>query len=212
MERTLYNDMLRQEFELRKDIYSLTRFVLSETLTPICDYANAVELIRANFHRCTSGQLLIIGAFLISTWLPQVNDFLQVLNVMHASFPEREQAIIHYLNAYHMFMHEDNYRHNPDYYSELVKSTSFKTKFVYNHYRLAEITSGQAARNNVEEALQNVIKVYTYEELRGMTTDSLADPQEFINEHILGTHISQPNYELLQQRFVSTNLVTAPGS
>ena len=45
--------------------------------------------------------------------------------------------------------------------------------------------------------MRNVIKVSSLEEYQQMSTEQFLEPKAYINEHILGTHISSVNYKVI---------------
>ena len=52
----------------------------------------------------------------------------------------------------------------------------------------------------LQEALDNITTVYSAEECEQITTEQFVDTDEFINEHILGAHMSYVVYETLLER------------
>ena len=48
------------------------------------------------------------------------------------------------------------------------------------------------------EALQNIVSVSDPSEIAAMTLEQLTDPDFYIREHILGTHISYAVYDAIR--------------
>ena len=79
MDTVAYNEFLRQKFEKTKDIEVLLRYVISETLSPIGDYENAVKIVREYNDDYQNPILLFIGAYWLIWWYHEKeNDCLQI--------------------------------------------------------------------------------------------------------------------------------------
>ena len=158
-----------------------------------------MNIIRSNYCRLTNSKLLIVGAHLFSEWLfkEDHNELLEILNCMYQFLPLKEKAIVSFLNANHLRQRDKNYRTNPEYEKQLLASLADGIPFVYNRVYLAELYTGSAAKQTYEDALRNVIKVSSLEECQQMSTEQFLEPKVYINEHILGTHISSVNYKVI---------------
>lgn len=202
MDNMEYHAMLRRAYEETGDVSALEKYVVSETLPPIEDYDHAVQMIRENYRNAVSCRLLMIGAHIVSTWCfdSEQNDFLNVLNEMYPFFPAAEKGIVSFLNAHHIRSRDlEHYRKHPEYEALLLRSITENEACVMSRVYLAEFYSRCAkgkARKMRNAAASHTIKVYSMEELAQMTGESLASAEAYINEHILGTHISCVNYEL----------------
>lgn len=185
------------KYEESKAIDVLEKYVVSETISPIADYKNAIEIIRANYCCQVNSTLLIIGAYLASEWSEGHNELLEILNKMYGYLPQKEKMIVHFLNAHHLRFRDPMYKCNPNYKMHLLKSLNGDTPFATNRRYLAELYAGDKAKEMYTEAMSNVVKVHSKSELEQMTIVQLVEPEAFINEHILGTHISYINYEIL---------------
>lgn len=194
-----YNEAFRHEYEQTGNIEALGKYIISETIPPIEDFQNAVNIIRSNYCRLTNSTLLIVGAHLFSEWLFEKdhNELLEILNCMYQFLPLKEKAIVSFLNANHLRQRDKNYRTNPEYEKQLLASLADGIPFVYNRVSLAELYTGSAAKQMYEDALRNVIKVSSLEECQQMSTEQFLEPKAYINEHILGTHISSVNYKVI---------------
>lgn len=195
------NIKCRCDFEKNGGIDNLTQYVMSETIAPIEDYVNVVNIIRSNYCAQISGELLIIGAYLATQWTSSENELLTILELMYEHMPNKEKAIIHYLKADRIYV-KNGLKENAEYLSELHKSLEFTdVLFVNNRRRIAELSSGNEARKYYREALSNVQKVYSQEEMSETTSlEDLLSPQSFINEFILGTYISSLTYEEIKEK------------
>lgn len=194
MEHLTLNERLAKEFETTRCSETFTRYVMSELLSPIEDYGNAAELICKYYFDYSTLPLIIIGAY-ISVQMPEAahgKKLLDVLNIMYPHLQPTEKAIVSYLNAHDIYMHDTDYLHNKKYQDYLEESINFDVPFVYNRYHYSQLFTGSRKRKYLEEAKANV---------RRVTTEKLSDeyflnPQNYINEHILGIVLSEPNYEL----------------
>jgi len=195
-----YNKWLWQEYEKTQDIRLLEQYVVSETIPPISDFGNAVKIIRENYRYHTNSTLLIIGSYLTSEWIFGDNELLEILNQMYSYLPEKEKAIVCYLNACQLRFKDEGYLSNPLYQKNLLESLKCKEAFVNNRVFLAELYEKEQSKKMFNEALTNIVKVYSYHDIERMTVEHFVEPQTFINEHILGTHISIVNHEILLNR------------
>jgi len=194
-----YNKKAKEDFEKYGGIDLLTKYVMSETLAPIEDYENAVNIIRGNYHKYISGKLFIIGAYSIINWSSSQNELLGILNLMYKYLPDEERAIVHYLNATQTYV-KNGLVENEESIIELKKTLEFDIPFVYNRCRIAEYSTGENARKYYNEALDNVQKVLSEEEILKLPFEHFLEPQTFIDEYILGTHISYINYEVMKEK------------
>jgi hypothetical protein len=200
----VYNKNIREEFEKKGGIDLLTKYVMSEIIPPVGDYFNAINIIRANYHLQISGELLIIGAYLTTQWTSDYNDLLGILNLMYNSFPVKERSIVNYLNACEISMKDNKYyRNNSKYIEELKKSICFNTPFVYNHYKLAEVSTRIKARKYYTDALNNVIKINSEIDINNTPFTYFLEPCNFINENILGTHLTYVNFNEITEKINS---------
>ena len=193
-----YNQQLSQAFSHSPTPELFAKYIVSETIPPIADYQTAVQLVIDNYPRYTNTHALIIGAFLSSEWCEGNNQLLEILNQNFADLSIEERAITCFLNANHLRMRDKNYRENPAYIENLIKSTEPTVPFVFNYRELAKWeTDKNKAQELLDLAKKNIIKVYTHKEIEALTLEQLVSPQFFIREHILGTHLSYVVYESL---------------
>lgn len=54
---------------------------------------------------------------------------------------------------------------------------------------MAALVCGEESKAHYHKAISNIVKVYTEIDIAQMTIDDFIEPESFINEFILGTHI-----------------------
>ena len=197
-----YNKQLCKEYESSGTIELLERYVVSEILPPIADFPNAIKLIRTNYPCQISSKLLIIGAELLSGWDCGDNEMLEMLNSMYPYLSTQEKAIVCYLNANHLSFQDKNYERNPAYQKHLLKSLEYNVSFVKNRIRLADFYAKTAhtqstAKKLYQEAVKNIVTVFTLEEIQQRPVEQFVAPDSYINEFILGTCMAYISFEEL---------------
>ena len=100
------NEQLRDLFFKTEDYNDFERYVMSESIAPSEDDDNMIKLIRENSYRYLNTKLLLVGSHLISWGSRGRNDLLEILNILYPYFPDREKAIVSFLNAYDIKMNE----------------------------------------------------------------------------------------------------------
>lgn len=190
------NEQLKSEFNKEKNYYNLERYVMSELMSPIEDYCNAIEVIKRNCDLIEGLNLYYIAAYLNSEWKMGANDFLQKLNNELDKVEDRDSAIIYYLNAYNISCTEDNWRKCKEYKINLLKSIQYSKDigFVNNRYDLAMVSINEEAERYLQEALQNVKNVDEEETINNRTIDYWLSSERFIDEFILGIDLSREVY------------------
>ena len=190
-----YNRTIRLKLEQRWSVGLFEKYVMSEILPPISDYKNAVEIILSRHEEFISSDLLILGSFLIIQWIgsPQ-NEMLDILNAKYNCLSDRKKPVINYLNALDILHRDRNYKKNETYHQELLKSVSFDIPFVNNRLLMAKFVDRQYASTYFKDALSNIEKVMSDEDINSMTVDDFVNIKNFIKEEIIGTHISYVNY------------------
>ncbi|MBQ7972909.1 MAG: hypothetical protein IJ291_05605 [Lachnospiraceae bacterium] len=190
------NKRMEKEFIDNKNYVSLERYVMSELMSPIEDFINAINIIRENDEYIEGLNLYYIAAYLSAEWILEANDFLRKLNGMINLVNDNDKAIIYYLNAYSIFFSEKNVRSNENYKINLLKSIecSKNTNFVNNRYDISKTFEGKEAENYLKDALTNVKIIETKETLKTKPMDYWLSSQRFVDEFILGTHLTQEVY------------------
>lgn len=192
----LLNIQLRKEFCGDKKYDTLERYVMSEILSPIADYYNAIEIILQNSNLIEDLNLYYVAAYLCAEWMPERTLFLEKLNGMLEEVGDRDKAIIYYLNAHYYSRTEEAWRESEKYKWYLLKSVehSGNCKFVNNRLDLARVSQAKEARQYLEDAHSRVIEVLTEEDLANISLDYRLSSQSFVDEFILGTHMTQQIY------------------
>lgn len=109
----------------------------------------------------------------------------------------KERAIVHYLNAYKLLIRDENYLSKKEYQVELNASLIPNVPFVNNRYWIAEFLKDREAKKYYREALDNVQKIFSEEDL---PVEYYLEPQSFINEFIVGTHITRERYNEIYKK------------
>lgn len=198
-ELEVINQKIRMEFENKGGLELLVKFVMSEILSPIEDFQSAINIIRKNYHKCVNCQLLIIGSFLISSWNFGKNEFLCILNSMHDFLPDKYKAIVHFLNAYDIIQQDEENMDFNKCYSELMKTLDYNINFVYNYYHIANLVNAKESVAYYQNALNNVLVVNSEEDIMKLNVEYFLNPESFINERILGTHLNFVTYDFLEK-------------
>ena len=85
-------------------------------------------------------------------------------------------------------------------------------RFVNNRLDLAHVLSGEEAKKYKQEALENVECVFTEEELSHINDEDWLkkrlNSQSYINEFILGTHMTSIVYKAKFGKLISVDLST----
>lgn len=200
----MLNMKFKSEFEKNKDKLSFEKYVMSELLSPIEDFENAVKIIRNNYATVLDFNLLIIGAYLIIAWTNDDNEILRLLNNIVNSTSNRERAIIHYLNAYSSYYNCLKCNQIDEVIFELKKSIIEDVPFVNNRYLLAQVSPVKEAKGYYAEAIENAQKVFSDEEIAELSTDYFLDPKVFIDEFILGTTMTMYRYNEIKKKWHET--------
>lgn len=192
---------LKESFNNSKNVNNTIKYALLETLSPIEDYYEAVNILEEGIHVHDDIRICILGAFLHSYWpQPIANKFLPHLDCYN-NITDAQKAIIHYLKAYDIYMRDGNHYKGKVYKDELEQSIAFSSNiaFVYNYYRLAQISNKIVAENLMEIALNNVKEVLDVKQCKLLSIENFCDYDFYVDEHIFGNSLSAPLYESLQE-------------
>ena len=195
------NELLKKEESLKAKYKESTEdfleYILFEMSLPIEDFYLVIELLEKHYSDIYDVRLAIIGAYLSSTWLGfKENIFLQKLNDLKQHCSEQDKAIIYYLHAYDIYVKNDK-KYPPQYVNYLKKSIFYSKRFVYNYVRLFELSRDKEKKKLLEQAIANVEKVWSQEELKETPRDCMKTYDDFVNEYILGVDISENEYQKL---------------
>lgn len=191
------NRKLQKEYNTNQQINTLLRYVLSEMLPPIEDYENVIRIIRDNYRFNVNSTLLMIGSYTLSEWSQEENEMLHMLNSMSAFLTNKERAITSFLNAHYIRFRDKNYMNNKLYRNYLLESVNIDVPFVFNRLWLAEISSVEISKKLKEEALNCVMKVSSSKDINELNVQDFVEPEFFLNEKILGTHISEQVFDYI---------------
>ncbi|MBQ7926218.1 MAG: hypothetical protein IJ335_07980 [Lachnospiraceae bacterium] len=193
----ILNGKLKKEFDENKNYFTLERYVMSELLSPIEDYFNAINIIERNSNLIEGLNLYYIAAYLSVELRLESNVFLEKLNSMIDMVKDEDKAIIHYLNTYFISCSVENWRTSESYRCNLLESIEYSknSKFVNNRFDFSKILEGKGAEEYLREAMENVEIVETKETLETKSINYWLSSQRFVDEFILGTHLSQEAYQ-----------------
>ena len=189
------NKKLKSEYERHGGLELLTKYIMSETIAPIEDYENVVKIIRENYNEQINVELLIVGAYSALLWMHSSNEMLEILNLMCPFLPDRERSIIHYLNAYKLYITDGDYASQREYYEELYASLIPNVPFVNNRLKIAELLTGTEAQKYYTEAMNNIQEIFSKDDVPEFSAKCALSTQGFIDELILGTHITKEQYK-----------------
>lgn len=196
----LLNKKLHDEFSRCRNYVTLEKYVMSELLSPIEDYYEAINLIEQNEDIIDGLNLYYIAAYLCAEWMPDNHKFIDKLNGILSSVDDAAKAVIYYLNAYSISYTNDS-NTLQTYINYLKRSIKFSNniRFVNNRLDLARVLSGEEAEKYKQEALENVDSVFTETELSYIDNEEWLkiklNSQSYIDEFILGTRITSIVYE-----------------
>ena len=178
----------------------LIAYVLFEIQSPIEDYGLAVDLLLECYCKNKDVRLAILGSYIASTWFPfEKNVFLKYLEEHLLDENSKTRSIIYYLLAYDIYRRCDK-KYPLEYSDYLKKSISCSDRFVYNYVRLAEISKKKDAKILIRRAVENVVKVWSEEQLQKVTLEMFLRYEAFLNEFILGIDISIFEYKELLKK------------
>ena len=196
----LLNKKLHDEFSRCRNYVTLEKYVMSELLSPIEDYYEAINLIEQNEDIIDGLNLYYIAAYLCAEWMPDNHKFIDKLNGILSSVDDAAKAVIYYLNAYSISYTNDS-NTLQTYINYLKRSIKFSNniRFVNNRLDLARVLSGEEAEKYKQEALENVDSVFTETELSYIDNEEWLkiklNSQSYIDEFILGTRTTSIVYE-----------------
>lgn len=198
------NEMLKKEFIENKNSITLEKYVMSEVLSPVGDYINAISIIKDNIKLTNNYNLYFVGAYLSLELFVKSNYFLDELNRIVDSLETKDKAIVFYLNACYLSCFDKNYKTSKDYKEALLKSiaNSNDIPFVNNYIDLSKISDGKKEIDCLIKALSNVVCVETEEILGKKPIEYWLSSEKYINEFILGNELSEPVYRHMFQKIL----------
>lgn len=188
------NERFAEEFKKNKSADTLTKYVMSELLCPIEDFPNAIKLIKENFFGLASLKLVVIGAYLSVRWADSWDrQLLDILNIMYNYLEPEYKAIVSYINALNVI-----FVSKKKCISYLEESISYNTVFIKNRILYMETVSNKKSQQFLSGILNNVIQVVTEDD--DISLDFLLEPQNYIDEYILGIRLSESDYQDLKEK------------
>lgn len=203
------NNKLKNDFNERKDYSSLEKYVMSELLTPIEDYHNAVNIIYQNINLLENLNLLYIASYLNSEYSMGYDDLLIKLNSILEKVDDKNKSIIYYLTAYDIICKDKEWKKNNNCISCLKKSVHMVDgfKFVNNRFYLAKCVDKFLAKQLAIESLENVNDKHTVESLKTISQEYWLSSQSFIDEFILGISITDIVYKQKENYLIKLGLI-----
>ncbi len=203
------NVQLREEFLKRKDYSSLEKYVMSELLSPIEDYSNAVNIICGNLDLLKGLNLLFIATYLNSEYHLGHDDLLGKLKSSLNDIDDKDKSIIYFLEAYDIICNDKNWRKNKRCLECLSKSIELSSDFSFsrNRFYMAQCAKRSLAKEYAIQALKNVKIKYDKDSLHGLSEDYWLSSQNYIDEFILGTSITEVLYESKKETLINMGIL-----
>ena len=171
---------------------TLVRLALLQTLTPINDTKEAINILRKHGISFDDFSLLVIGSYLMSTWsFGQKNVFLEKI-LEFEGLSDNELSIVKLLAAYDMI-----YQNNNNINAAmclLEESIKLCPRNPRAFLLLGYITKEQ---KYVVLAKKSVDVILCDGKIKKLCISDLVDPEFFINEHVKGLYMSEFTYNAL---------------
>lgn len=163
----------------------LLRISLIQTISPICDYSAAADIMAANIS--DDFYFLIIGAyFSASKYECNFDVFLKNLNIQFCTYNNFQKSIVKYLSA----LQEYN-KGRTDYETALLNvneslelcndyPSNYYLRFLISH-DIVDLTSAQ----------KRVKTILLDKDIDKLSIDDMINPHKFIDEHILMNMMSE---------------------
>jgi len=182
---------------------------MSELLSPIEDFFNAVKIICENFDLLENLNLLYIATYLNSQYSMGYDHLLPKLKSMLKNVGDKDKAIIYYLNANEIICKNKEWQTNKECVSYLKKSVELSNnfKFVNNRFYLAQCVKNSIAKKLAVESLNNVDCTHTFESLQKLSQDYWFSSQSFVDEFILGISITDIVFKQKESSLIEKGLI-----
>lgn len=202
------NEQLKTKFYKNKNYQTLEKYVMSELLSPIQDYANANRIIKDNIGLLENLNLLFIATFISSEYLFCENEFLQLLDDKIETVSDKDKAIIYFLKANHIICTDKNWRGNDICKKYLRYSVEYSKDFNFanNRFYLAQCLT-ENVKLLAKETLCNITKIDNYQSLKQKNEQYWLSSQRFIDEFILGTSVNSVVYKQKEQYLQEMGLI-----
>lgn len=172
---------------------TLTKLALLQTLTPVNDTKEAINILIKYGISFDDFDLLAIGSYLMSTFsFDKKNVFLEKL-LEFEGLSDDELSLVKLLTVYEMIYQNNNI--NTNVVTCLLEES---IKLCPRHPRaflwLSNITK---ERKYVVLAKESVDVILTEEEIKKLCISDLVDPVFFINDYIKGVYMTEFSYNSL---------------
>ncbi len=191
------NEQFKNDFLANKNYHSLEKYVMSELLTPISDYYNAVEIVCKNLNLIKGLDLLFVATYLNSEYSMGYDNLLEILNSKINETDDLNKAIIYYLNAHNIICNNKKWKNDKECLLNLKKSVDLSKGFNFanNRFYLAQCVDTQTAKIFTKEYISNVTERHTETSLKNLPEEYWFSSLSFVEEFILGTSISEIVYK-----------------
>ena len=194
--KELYNKQseLVKKFSNSGMLADLIRISLLQTISPICDYSAATDIMVANMS--DDFDFLIIGAyFSASKYECNFDVFLEKLNVQFSDYNNFQKSIVKYLCA----LQEYN-KGRTGYETALLNvneslelcddyPSNYYLRFLISH-DLIDLTSAQ----------KRVKTILLDKDIDKLSIDDMINPHKFIDEHILMNMMSESLFKSIFEK------------
>lgn len=183
-----YNVKLKNTFMADMTTENLERYVLSELLSPIEDYENALKIIHEYKDTYASTDLLIVGANEANYWYVYDYDFLDCLISKYDKLERKQQAIVNFLIADNIRRNDADYKENTLYKNNLLKSIELSNDFAFanNRIYLADLEKSWNDDRVCREIISNIKEFFTEDTHRNEPISYFTDISHYIDEYVLG--------------------------
>lgn len=173
----------------------LLRYAIFETCQPIEDHFAAIEALQEGVQRYDDLRIVILGSFLSSTWRNfETNGFISLIDQALPTADDCTQSIFFYLKAYDIFMRLEDLKWNKDYIAFLKQSVARQCRFVFNRYRLAQVSNRAEAMKLMEQCFDYIDCFVGQERFasKGHAKYGTIEPEKlsyerYVREYITGT-------------------------
>lgn len=180
------------------DIDAILRLAIVNANIPFCDYEQSEEILNTIFtldpYHTKAWILLMHWRIFYPIYTDQeVNNFIHL-----KTNSSDEQAMIYFVISEYFYF-KKSLNQEIEY---LKKSIQTCNTLVHNHWHLASRFKQKndllQSKYHYEQALQNVIEVYD-------RAVDYSDPEEYLNEHVRGTHLSSINFGSIKKSLEEVN-------
>jgi hypothetical protein len=197
-----YENILKEKINHSAD--DVLNYAILETIPPIADYSCAISVISEHYSKYQELRMALVASFLSSMWENyKPNKFLEIINGFLPNADSQDQAMILYLNAYDIFVRDEDSEEKARYMQLLENSIQCSENVVYAFYRLAKVSYRATAKQLMAKALSHVERVFNETDCQKIELQDSVSYESFINEHILGIWLSDENYSELKKFYKS---------